>query len=74
MINKNYEEIALRYAERYGIIEYKVIKNIMRFNVSYPAYLGNPRYTIQHEINLDTGAEKTKQLKRFDSKGLHNRG
>ena len=44
---KNYESRALSYAERYGIIEYKVIKNIMRFNVSYPAYLGNPRYTVQ---------------------------
>lgn len=71
---KNYESRALSYAERYGIIEYKVIKNIMRFNVSYPAYLGNPRYTVQHEINLDTGKETTKRLKRFDSKGLYNRG
>ena len=46
----------------------------MRFNVSYPAYLGNPRYTVQHEVNLDTGKETTKRLKRFDSKGLCNRG
>lgn len=69
----NYELVAQQFAEKYGILEYKVKGNLMVYNVSYPAYLSNPRYTIQHTVNLDTGREETKQLKRFDSKGLVNR-
>lgn len=68
-----YEEKASMFAERYGIIEYKVKGNLMIYNVSYPAYLNNPRYTIQHIVNLDTGKEETKQLQRYDSKGVVNR-
>lgn len=69
----NYEMIALHFAEQYGIINYKVKGNQMIYNVSYPAYLSNPRYTIQHIVNLDTLKEQTKRLKRFDSNGLVNR-
>ena len=69
----NYESVALHYAEQYGIINYKVKGSQMIYNVSYPAYLSNPRYTIQHIVNLDTLKEQTKRLKRFDSNGLVNR-
>lgn len=72
-MGKDYDAIALGFAEKYGIIEYKVMRNKMIFNISYPAYLSNPRYTVQHEINLDTGIEITRKLKRFDAKGLVNR-
>lgn len=68
-----YSQRALQYSEKYGIIEYRIKGNLMIYNVSYPAYLGNPHYTIQHTVNLDSGVEQTKQLKRFDSKGLVNR-
>lgn len=73
-VKKDYSAIAVQYAERYGIVNYRVTGNIMIFNVSYPQYLSNPRYTIQHRIDLDTGRESTRKLGRFDSKGLANRG
>lgn len=72
-VRKNYDILATQYAERYGIVEYRVSGNEMIYNVSYPEYLNNPRYTIQHRVNLDTLRVQTKQLKRFDSKGLVNR-
>ena len=67
------EQKALAYAERYGILKYKVNDNKMVFNVSYPAYIGNPAYTIQHVIDLDKDTETTRQLKRFDKSALVNR-
>lgn len=69
----NYELVARQFAEKYGIIDYRVKGNFMIYNVSYPAYLSNPRYTIQHTVNLQTGKESTRQLKRYDSKGVVNR-
>lgn len=71
---EKYNQRALEYAERYGIINYRVEGNNMIFNISYPAYLSNPRYTIQHKVNLDTGVDTVRSLKRFDPKGLQNRG
>lgn len=64
--------LAIQYVERYGIINYSVKGNKLVYNVSYPAYLSNPRYTIQHIVDLDTMQEHTRQLQRFDSKGLVN--
>lgn len=68
-----YNALAREYAEKYGIVNYKVIGNTLIYNVSYPAYLGNPHYTVQYQVNLDNGVSISKQLKRFDSKGLVNR-
>ena len=63
-----YEQRAIQWCERYGIVEYK-----LKYNVSYPAYLGNPHYTIKHTVDLDTMHEITQQLKRYDPKGVYNR-
>lgn len=68
-----YEQRALQWCERYGITEYKLNKNLLTYNVSYPAYLSNPHYTIKHTVNLDTMQETTQQLKRYDPKGIYNR-
>ena len=68
-----YEQKAIQWCERYGIVEYKLNKNLLVYNVSYPAYLGNPHYTIKHTVNLDTMQETTQQLKRYDHKGVYNR-
>lgn len=68
-----YEQRAVQWCERYGIVEYKLNKNLLVYNVSYPAYLGNPHYTIKHTVNLDTMQETTQQLKRYDPKGVYNR-
>lgn len=69
---KDYNELAIHFAEKYGIVEYRVKGNLMIYNKSYPAYLSNPRYTVQHCINLDTGKDTTKRLKRFDKNGYLN--
>ena len=73
MNREKIESLALRYAEKYGIIEYRVKGNSMIYNVSYPAYLYNKRYTIQHEVNLITGDHKSVTLKRYEPKGALNR-
>lgn len=70
----SYGDKALAWAEKFGIVEYRVVKNTMIYNVSYPAYLCVPRYTIQHRVNLDTMQEVTVYLKRYDKKGEVNRG
>ena len=69
---EEYVMLATIYVENYGILNYSVRGNKLVYNVSYPAYLSNPRYTIQHIVNLDTMQEQTKRLQRFDTKGLAN--
>lgn len=67
------EEYVLCYVERYGIINYRVKDGKIIFNVSYPAYLSNPRVTYQHIHDIKTGKEVVKQLKRYDKGGEQNR-
>lgn len=73
MIGIDYKQKAISYCERYGIVYYRIKGKYLVYNVSYPEYLGNPRYTVQHIVDLQTGKEETKILKRFDSRGLYNR-
>lgn len=72
-IKKDYKNLAIVYCEKYGIINYKLNKNLLIYNVSYHAYLGSPHYTIQHTINLDDMSHSSKQLKRYDANGIYNR-
>ena len=68
------ENRALLWAEEHGIIEYKVQGWFMIYNVSYPAVACEPRRTYQFKVDLTTGNTiESKQLKRFDPKGLVNR-
>ena len=69
----DYQVKATLYCEQYGIIQYRVKGNLLIYNVSYPAYLNQPHYTIQHTINLDTMQHTSKQLARYDAKGAYNR-
>lgn len=71
---KYYEDRATLWAERYGIVEYRIRGNKMIYNVSFPKYLCEPRYTVQHTVNLNTFEESTKQLGRYDPNGVYNRG
>ena len=71
---KEQQNKAIRYAETYGIVHYRVQGNYMIYNVSYPKYLNNPRYTVQFKVDLNTGKTvESKQLKRYDPKGVYNR-
>jgi hypothetical protein len=64
--------LATRYCEEHGIINYKVEGDVLTYNVSFPAYLNNPHYTVKHEINLKTGKETTTKLKRYNKNGEDN--
>jgi len=56
-----YSEMALRYAEKYGIIEYKVKGNEMIYYSSFPI----EHSTIRANVNLDTNKEIRTRLKRY---------
>lgn len=63
------------YAEEYGIVDYRFKDWIFTYNVSYPAYLGNPRYTMQFKVDLRTSKViERKKLKKYDTRGEYNRG
>lgn len=57
----DYEEKALRYAERHGVIEYKVKRNKMLYYTSCPQEHLSHRVT----INLDTMEDKREKLKHY---------
>lgn len=67
------EQIVLQYVERYGIVDYRVRNGKLIYNVSFRAYLNNPRVTYQHIYDLKTGKEEVIQLKRYDKNGELNR-
>lgn len=57
-----YEQKALLYAERYGIIEYEVEENKMTYSEKF--YEGNAKYvTYNAELDLDTMREKRSKKK-----------
>ena len=68
-----YKLRALEYAEKYGILEWKVKSNKMIYLVSYPKYLSNPAYTVEFTIDLDTFSASSRVLSRYYKKGLVNR-
>ena len=67
-----YEERALRWAEQYGIIEYKVQGNKMIYVQTYGGGYEKP-YTMKSTINLDTMTTESRiKLKRLNRKGYYN--
>ena len=72
--DKLYKHRAIAWAEEYGIVEYRIKDKYMIYNVSYPAMACEPRRTYQFKVDLDTGKTvESKQLKRYDPKGVYNR-
>lgn len=69
---KSKEQVAREYAEKYGIIEYKIKGNRMIYYANYPAYLAEPRYTIKVTIRLDTLKEERQRLTKWNPKGNYN--
>ena len=69
-----YDILAQLYTEHHGISKYSVKGKYMIYNVSYPAYLSEPRRTYQFKVDLDTyQSSKGVLLDRFDKSALVNR-
>jgi hypothetical protein len=76
----NYENIALKYAETYGVIEYTVTGSKMIYYINYKEY-AFPHYTRKNYrgetykcvVNLRTLKEKRTLLKYYYAKGWNNR-
>lgn len=66
------EQIALEYAEKYGIIEYKVNGNRMIYYANYPEYLSEPKRTYKVTVRLNTLKEERQLLKYWNPKGNYN--
>lgn len=66
------EKRALEYAEKYGIIDYKVKGNRMIYYANYPAYIAEPNRTYKVTVRLDTMKEERQLLKKYYPKGNHN--
>ena len=74
MTSRDYEVMAAQWAEKYGIVDYKVKGKYMIYNVSYPATMFEPRYTMQRQVDLTTmRTVVNKKLQRYDKKGEVNR-
>lgn len=72
-MKRNYENEALFYAERHGILDYKVKGSSMIYYTNYPKYLAEPRRTYKVVVNLDTRKEETRTLlKRWNKLGIYN--
>lgn len=75
--NKDYNQIALEYAEKYGIITYKVKDNYMIYNQNYKnsEFIGKwveKPYTMQRKVNLETMQTDSIKLKRVQKDGWDN--
>lgn len=70
---QNFDDVATLYAEKYGIIDYKVKGSKMTYLVTYPKYLGNQAYTIRHTVDLLTFKCTTERLSRAYKSGYINR-
>ena len=68
----NYEEEALLYAEKYGILDYKVKGSSMIYYANYPKYLAKPRRTYKVTYNLKSKTETRVLLKRWNKLGNVN--
>lgn len=75
---RNYNNIALAYAERYGIITYKLKGKIMEYNQNYKnnefinGAWRSKCFTIKRFINLETGDIASKRLSRLVADGWDN--
>ena len=68
------EQRAREWAEKYGIVEYRLNGKYMIYNVSYPATQFERHYTMQRHVNLERmRTVVNKRLKRYDPKGEVNR-
>lgn len=62
---KNYDYIALIYAEEFGIPEYYLEDNILKYYEYHPAYLNNDAYRMEVKVDLNTLHEVSRRKIRF---------
>ena len=72
MSTKEKEQKALEYAEKHGILDWKVKGNRMIYYSNYPEYLTNQKYTIKVTVRLDTMQEERQKLTKWNPKGNVN--
>lgn len=60
-MNTDYNQKALLFAEKYGIVEYKVNKNSMIYYENFPL----ERNTYKCIVNLNTMKEQKKSIKKI---------
>ena len=66
------ENRAIRYAEEFGILEWKRKGNRMMYLANYPAYLVEPKRTYKVTIRLNTMTEERQLLTKWNPKGNVN--
>lgn len=72
--SKDIEMMATAWAEEHGIVEYRTQGPYLIYNVSYTSMACEPRRTYQFKVDLRTGITlESRQLKRYDPKGVYNR-
>lgn len=71
-MKRNYEDMALWYAEEHGILDYKVKGSSMIYYANYPKYLAEPRRTYKVVYNLKSKTETRTLLKRWNKLGNAN--
>jgi hypothetical protein len=67
-MNHNYNDRALLYSEKYGIVNYRVNKNNMIYYESFQL----ERNTYKCIVNLDTMKEQRTPLKRYYKNGFNS--
>lgn len=72
MAGKSYEDKAIEYCEKYGIIQYKISNGTLVYYANYPAYLGSKKRTYKVTVDLDNMEEKRVELKRYNPEGNYN--
>jgi hypothetical protein len=79
-MKNNYIELALKWAENYGITDFKALGSKMVYYVNYKEYAGKTAYkpgykgeTYKVIVDLKTGIETRTMLKRYNPKGWKNR-
>lgn len=63
---------AVEYAEKHGIIDFKVKGNRMIYYANYPAYIAEPDRTYKVTIRLNTMKEERQLLNKYYPKGNLN--
>lgn len=78
MSKMSYQDKALMYAERYGIIDYRVEGKYIIWNQNYTnsEFMGgkwmNKPFTIQAKVNLDNYKMQSRKLQKLQRNGWNN--